>query len=138
MITMTLCGLWHGAGWNYIAFGALHGLFLVIYRLYQEARREAAWLAWLTRGLDTAPGHVLCVATTFLTFAVSLVVFRTTTFTAAGTMLQHLFVRTEGLRIPLHSNGLCYTLALVAIPHLTGHLRGRRAVPARLPTPPPA
>jgi alginate O-acetyltransferase complex protein AlgI len=135
MITMTLCGLWHGAGWNYIAFGALHGLFLVIYRLGQEARREAPWLAWLTRGLDTAPGHVLCVATTFLTFAVSLIVFRTTTFTAAGTMLQHLFVRTEGLRMPLHSNGLWYTLALVAVAHLVGHFGVWRRLQERVPAP---
>src|SRR5260370_26135512 len=65
MITMTLCGLWHGAGWNYIVFGALHGLFLVIYRLYPAARREAAWLAWLTRGVGTAARHVLCVGATF-------------------------------------------------------------------------
>ena len=30
MITMLLGGLWHGAGWGYVAWGGLHGLYLVI------------------------------------------------------------------------------------------------------------
>ncbi len=28
MITFTLCGFWHGAAWNFIIWGALHGIFL--------------------------------------------------------------------------------------------------------------
>jgi alginate O-acetyltransferase complex protein AlgI len=30
MITMTLGGLWHGASWNFVVWGALHGAFLVV------------------------------------------------------------------------------------------------------------
>src|SRR6056297_2057846 len=30
MITMLLGGLWHGAGWTFVAWGALHGIYLVI------------------------------------------------------------------------------------------------------------
>lgn len=33
MITMLLGGLWHGAGWNYLAWGGLHGLYLIAERL---------------------------------------------------------------------------------------------------------
>jgi D-alanyl-lipoteichoic acid acyltransferase DltB (MBOAT superfamily) len=33
IITMVLCGLWHGAGFTFIVWGGLHGLFLVIERL---------------------------------------------------------------------------------------------------------
>lgn len=33
-ITMILCGLWHGAGVLFIAWGAWHGLLLVIYRVF--------------------------------------------------------------------------------------------------------
>ncbi len=33
MITMLLGGLWHGAAWNFIFWGGLHGLFLMIERL---------------------------------------------------------------------------------------------------------
>jgi alginate O-acetyltransferase complex protein AlgI len=37
MIVMLLGGLWHGAGWTYVIWGALHGIFLVgnhVWRLY--------------------------------------------------------------------------------------------------------
>ena len=29
---MALCGLWHGAGWNFILWGAYHGMLLAVYR----------------------------------------------------------------------------------------------------------
>lgn len=33
MLTMLLGGLWHGAAWHFVAWGAYHGVLLVIYRL---------------------------------------------------------------------------------------------------------
>lgn len=33
MLTMLLGGLWHGASWNFVIWGGLHGLALVVYRL---------------------------------------------------------------------------------------------------------
>ncbi len=38
MITMLLGGLWHGASWNFVVWGGLHGLFLVIHRLVRAGR----------------------------------------------------------------------------------------------------
>ncbi len=29
-VTLTLIGLWHGANWTYVVFGALHGMYLVV------------------------------------------------------------------------------------------------------------
>ena len=40
-ITFLLCGLWHGAGWTFVAWGALHGLGLVMYRHMESARGAA-------------------------------------------------------------------------------------------------
>jgi alginate O-acetyltransferase complex protein AlgI len=40
MITMLLGGLWHGASWNFVLWGFLHGVFLVIHRFYGELRRR--------------------------------------------------------------------------------------------------
>jgi D-alanyl-lipoteichoic acid acyltransferase DltB (MBOAT superfamily) len=37
MITMLLGGLWHGAGWNFVIWGFLHGLFLVLNVLWDRA-----------------------------------------------------------------------------------------------------
>ncbi|HPO93741.1 MAG TPA: MBOAT family O-acyltransferase [Phycisphaerales bacterium] len=36
MLTMLLGGLWHGAAWNYVLWGAFHGLVLVAYRPFQR------------------------------------------------------------------------------------------------------
>jgi len=33
---MALVGLWHGAGWNFIVWGLLHGVYLVAYRIYES------------------------------------------------------------------------------------------------------
>jgi alginate O-acetyltransferase complex protein AlgI len=38
MITMLLGGLWHGASWNFVLWGAMHGLLLIAYRLWQRPR----------------------------------------------------------------------------------------------------
>ncbi len=34
MTTMLLGGLWHGAAWNFVLWGGLHGLFLLLHRVY--------------------------------------------------------------------------------------------------------
>jgi alginate O-acetyltransferase complex protein AlgI len=36
LITMTLGGIWHGAGWTFLVWGLLHGLFLAIVHLKQK------------------------------------------------------------------------------------------------------
>ena len=30
MMTMLLCGLWHGAAWNFVIWGGIHGIFLIV------------------------------------------------------------------------------------------------------------
>ena len=37
LYTMLIAGVWHGAGWTFVAFGAAHGLALVAYREYRRA-----------------------------------------------------------------------------------------------------
>lgn len=39
MITMSLGGLWHGAGWNFIIWGALHGLYLMIHKFLLKDKK---------------------------------------------------------------------------------------------------
>ena len=34
MLTMLLGGLWHGASWNFVIWGGLHGVYLTIHKLY--------------------------------------------------------------------------------------------------------
>ena len=38
MVTMLLGGLWHGAGWNFLVWGGLHGVYLSINHVWREWR----------------------------------------------------------------------------------------------------
>ena len=40
-LTMLLGGLWHGANWTFVAWGAYHGLILIIYRVFDVDRKLA-------------------------------------------------------------------------------------------------
>jgi alginate O-acetyltransferase complex protein AlgI len=45
LLTMLLCGLWHGAAWTFIAWGLYHGLFIVLERQALKKRLQALWPA---------------------------------------------------------------------------------------------
>lgn len=52
MLTMLLGGLWHGASWNFALWGFLHGLFLVVHRLYGNLRRRDPQYRPSTRAIN--------------------------------------------------------------------------------------
>lgn len=37
-LTMAIGGLWHGAAWNFIIWGAFHGIILIVYRMFERGR----------------------------------------------------------------------------------------------------
>lgn len=48
MIVFTLCGLWHGASWMFVIWGVLHGVAIVINRLWRKLNINLpVWLSWL-------------------------------------------------------------------------------------------
>ncbi len=44
--TMLLGGLWHGANWTFVAWGALHGVGLAVTRIFQRADQHHKSGAW--------------------------------------------------------------------------------------------
>jgi alginate O-acetyltransferase complex protein AlgI len=46
MITMVLGGLWHGAAWGFVLWGAIHGTALVIEHQFRGKVKLPRWLAW--------------------------------------------------------------------------------------------
>jgi alginate O-acetyltransferase complex protein AlgI len=83
MLTMLLGGLWHGAGWNFLIWGGLHGFYLCVNHLWQGVRapvvsasRVAAALSW---------------AVTFFAVVIAWVFFRARTLAGAWQMLGGLF-----------------------------------------------
>jgi alginate O-acetyltransferase complex protein AlgI len=46
MLTMFLGGLWHGAGWTFIAWGLFHGAILCLYRPFQKKTSAKPHFLW--------------------------------------------------------------------------------------------
>ena len=83
-MTMLLGGLWHGAGWTFVAWGALHGLYLIV---------NHAWHATILnlRLSRFCSGRAYTTASIMLTFVavvVSWVFFRAESFSGAVAMLE--------------------------------------------------
>ena len=66
--SMAICGLWHGAGWTYVAWGVWHGVGLAVCRFWQGlARPMPTALAWTITMLFVLGGWVLFRAANFST-----------------------------------------------------------------------
>ena len=85
MITMLLGGLWHGAGWTFVLWGGLHGLYLVINHAWHALRRA---LGQDTNAPLSRPAHMLAVLLTFLAVVVGWVLFRADSMATATAMLE--------------------------------------------------
>ncbi|MGH9050564.1 MAG: MBOAT family O-acyltransferase [Acidimicrobiia bacterium] len=86
MITMVLGGLWHGAAWTFVVWGAIHGGFLSLEH-WRHQRREARGLpeppdnALRRTGQRLLTFHIVCLAWVF---------FRAESFDAALDLLGRL------------------------------------------------
>lgn len=76
-LTFLVSGLWHGAAWTFVIWGALHGLFVVLERLTKTA-------------LEKIP-HALRVIGTFLIVNFLWVLFRAESFAQALTVYRGMF-----------------------------------------------
>jgi alginate O-acetyltransferase complex protein AlgI len=108
VFTMTICGLWHGANWNFVLWGTYNGVLLAGHRL-------VAWPRWCS----AAWFRPVAVVGTFLCFCGGLVIFRTPSLPAAVVMFQRLAVPTSGL--VLEPALMASATALVALV-LLGHV----------------
>src|SRR6201988_5278831 len=101
LVTMLLGGLWHGAGWNFLVWGGLHGLYLCVNHLWQGWRGGKA--STFAKGMlpkEFAVGGIAkkgialkgCSwAITFFAVVIAWVFFRARTFAGAWQMLAGLF-----------------------------------------------
>jgi D-alanyl-lipoteichoic acid acyltransferase DltB (MBOAT superfamily) len=86
LVTMLLGGLWHGAGWNFLVWGGLHGIYLSInhlWRGWRGSKPEVSMAGLVVKGA--------CWAITFFAVVVAWVFFRAKTAAGAWQMLQGLF-----------------------------------------------
>lgn len=85
LITMLLGGLWHGAAWQFVAWGGLHGLFLIAERIVRRFFGDTDLSGKL-------PVRILLVFLTFLGVSLAQVFFRAQDFTGAFHIVSAMFV----------------------------------------------
>lgn len=109
IITMLLGGLWHGASWNFVVWGMLHGIALAVHK------------AWITltgsRVGDRGPWwrQVLNVLVTFHFVCLCWVFFRNADFTGSATMLGQIAGNFHGELLPQLLVGYWKVMALIAL-----------------------
>ena len=84
MTTMVLGGLWHGASWTFVAWGGLHGLFLLVNHAWRASGIGPIIAAAFPRPLRVAAA----VGLTFGLTVVAWVFFRASDFASAWMLLK--------------------------------------------------
>jgi len=90
MLTMLLGGLWHGAAWTFVVWGALHGLYLVVERLlrYRVKIKITPW------------NGVLLALLTYTCVNFTWVFFRAREFSTAKNLIGSMFfLNDEGTKV---------------------------------------
>jgi alginate O-acetyltransferase complex protein AlgI len=114
MITMLLGGLWHGASWNFVIWGGVHGAALSVNRYWER----------VVKMKPTPVGRVLAWAATFLFVCAVWVLFRAPdTATMLAMYSKMLFINPAGVQWYYH---WFFVAALLMVAgHLIGIYRDR-------------
>jgi alginate O-acetyltransferase complex protein AlgI len=118
MLTMLLGGLWHGAGWNFVVWGGLHGLALIVQReTERRGLRLPAWLGW---------------ALTFWWVCLAWIFFRSPTLAQAWIAVRS-FVLFDGPGALDWGFAPLATLAALAVAHWIGSTHAVARASERMP-----
>lgn len=85
-VTFMVSGLWHGANWTYVAWGALHGLYQIVENIIAEHRKK------LGKTVSSRCPHLRAVMQTLFTFTLvcfAYIFFRSDTFDQAWYIISH-------------------------------------------------
>ncbi len=90
IFVFTVSGLWHGANWTYIVWGALNGFYLVFAIVMEKFNKKFNHVI----GLNKTPllNQTLQIITTFLLIAFSWIFFRANSFDDALLIVKKIFI----------------------------------------------
>jgi D-alanyl-lipoteichoic acid acyltransferase DltB (MBOAT superfamily) len=111
MLTMLLGGLWHGAAWTFVAWGAFHGGIQVVYRALRIDALIARYPFASPVGL---PVHLIAWAVTMVLVMIGWVLFRAESFGDAWALLGAT-MGTEGYSVQTFWPVVAYALPLVLV-----------------------
>jgi alginate O-acetyltransferase complex protein AlgI len=106
-----LSGLWHGASWTFVVWGALHALFFITSRTWSHLRRSGEG-ASVPEGW---PLRVLKIVVTFLLVTLAWAFFRARSFGDAWLLLSHLHLGWAAALRELPLGGYWVQLRLAAV-----------------------
>jgi alginate O-acetyltransferase complex protein AlgI len=107
MIVFIVSGLWHGAGWTFLVWGALNGLYIVIGETLQPARKKLAEIFNINP--NNLGNRFFRILFTFIIVNFAWLFFRATSITQAVSILNRIYL---GLNPWELSNGTLLTLGL--------------------------
>ena len=85
MLTMLLGGLWHGANWTFIIWGAFHGVLLCTHRVWSKSMGQFEWFSHISQRYTyrLVAGTIL-----FACVCLSWLIFRAESFTQLSEMVR--------------------------------------------------
>ncbi len=131
---MFLGGLWHGASWNFMIWGGLHGVYLTVNRAFRFFCEKRPRLDAL---MQSVPGTAARMALTFFCIYQGFVFFRAQSFGGAAAMLRRMWVPAGGdhVHTPLGPDFFWGVVVVVFLAHVAGCRRWWEKVSLRLPAP---
>ena len=95
LITFLLSGIWHGAAWTFVIWGALHGLYIVVENALLPSVREVAFVKALPKWLHS----LLANGITLMLVVVAWLFFRANSVADAGVLIGNLFANIDGVGV---------------------------------------
>lgn len=109
ILTMLLGGLWHGASWNFVIWGALHGVALAIHKFFRGLLGHDKHYA--SRGIR----RFFAIVLTFHFVCFCWIFFRNSTFEASTTMIKQIFTAFHPELVAQLITGYWKVFALMAL-----------------------
>jgi D-alanyl-lipoteichoic acid acyltransferase DltB (MBOAT superfamily) len=114
-ITFTISGLWHGANWTFIIWGALNGIFQIIEKFTSGFRKK--WATFFHLSKISAIIHVFNVLFTFTIITATWVFFRSANIDTALQIFNKMVNISKGALFTLPFQALlyssCFTIVLI-------------------------
>jgi len=96
LATMLLGGLWHGAKWTFVVWGAYQGILLAVHRFYSGGVEKCEGLQWFKQFRKTAAFRAMSIAGTIYLVLIGWIFFRARNFGDLAYLL-HKFIFIDGL-----------------------------------------
>jgi alginate O-acetyltransferase complex protein AlgI len=119
LLVMLLGGLWHGARWNFVVWGGLHGAGLAAHKIYLDGLHKR----------DVLPGKLsqcLSWLVTLLFVCIAWIFFRAPDIPTASAILAKMFSLTDSAGIDWYQTSTLVALPIVFLCHYVGKTSGSR------------